>query len=99
MALRDQMHYCSNYQGRYRSAGCQVTAHGSIGDFKLAGDLGLAESRPVDEFAKFTWFHLANLGQIVLGHNFLVGIRHQRKLIAAATNDADYLTGLCWSEL
>jgi hypothetical protein len=50
-------------QGRYRRAGCQVAPHGPIGDFKLAGDLGLAESRPVEQFAKFTGFHPLNLGQ------------------------------------
>jgi len=70
------MHHRSNYQCRYRRAGCQVAAHSPIGDFKLAGDLGLAESRFVEEFAKFTRFHPLNLGQIVLGHNFLVGIRY-----------------------
>ena len=69
------MHYRSNYQCRYRRAGCQVAAHSPIGDFKLASDLGLAESRSVEEFAKFTRFHPLNLGQIVLGHNFLVGFR------------------------
>ena len=67
------MHHRSNYQCRYRRAGCQVAAHRPIGDFKLAGDFRLAESRPVDEFAKFTGFHTLNLGQIVLGHNFLAG--------------------------
>jgi hypothetical protein len=69
------MHHRSNYQSGYWRAGCQVAAHGPIGDFKLAGDLGLAEPCPVEEFAKFTGFHPPNLGQIVLGHNFLADPR------------------------
>jgi|HubBroStandDraft_1064217.scaffolds.fasta_scaffold583464_2 hypothetical protein len=81
------MHHRSNYQCRYRRAGCQVAAHSPIGDFKLAGDLGLAESRSVEEFAKFTSFHRLNLGQIVLGHNFLVGIRY------VATQTVRFLEG------
>jgi hypothetical protein len=65
------MHHRSNHECRHGRAACQVAADGPVGDLKLSGHLGLTESCSVKEFTKIAGFHLANLGQIVLGHNFL----------------------------